>query len=70
MLTHLSLLLLINARTNFPTVTSQNGENQVTGLLGKKLTIVFKPTFVVLTLRKHTPVTICVGKLLLCLRAS
>lgn len=50
MLTHLSLMV-IDARTNFPTVSCQNGDNQVTGVLEKKLTNIFKPTFIVLTLR-------------------
>lgn len=50
-LTHLRVLLLIDAWTNFPTVTCQNGENQVASVLVKKLTTIFKPTFIILTLR-------------------
>lgn len=57
MLTHLSLMV-IDARTNFPTVSCQNGDNQVTGVLEKKLTNIFKPTFIVLTLRQYPPVII------------
>lgn len=55
--------------TNFPTVTCQNRENQVSGVLRKNLTIIFKPTFIVLMLRWHTCYYL-LGSLLLCLKAS